>query len=195
LTIFAAFFDSVSNDRPYTAADFAKAFGVILSDGVIANEDGTLGFVLGGTNYTTVYAGKAVVQGHFIEVSGTEILTVPAGSYAGMIVLRVDITGTRSASLVVRTDQTPQQDSAAWEYPLYNVTVTNGVISALPVNVRAQGGAIAKPSANVVTWINDPNGVCLLIGSHNGNLYKLFLTSAQPSSVSTERRAWIQMDS
>jgi hypothetical protein len=195
VTINAYFFDSVNGDRKYTAADFGKAFGIILNDGVIANSDGSLGFVLGGTNYTTVYAGKAVVQGHFIELTGTEILTVPTGTYAGMIVLRVDFTTTRAASLAVRTDQNPQKDTSIWEYPLYNISVTNGVISTLPINLRAQGGAIAQTAPNVVTWTDDPNGVYLNIGTHGGKTYKLFLTSAQPAvGGTTERRAWIQMD-
>lgn len=181
----AYFFDSVNNDRPYSAADFAKAFGMILKDGVIAKDDGTLGFVLGGTNYTTVYDGKAVVQGHFIELTGTQVLTVPAGSYAGMIVLKVDITGSRTASLEVKTSQTAQQDSSLWEYPLYNVTVTNGVISTLPANLRAQGGAIAKTAANVVTWYNDPNGVVIVANNH-----EIFLTTATPANKA--KRVWIQ---
>lgn len=195
MTIYSYFYDSVDGDRPYSGADFAKAFNVILEDGIIAKEDGSLGFNLGAAPYTTVYDGKATVQGHFIELEGTEILTVPAGSYAGMIVLRVDITDTRKAILAVRTDQIPQQDNSIYEYPLYNVTVTNGVISSLPVNLRQQGGAVAKPAANVVTWANDPNGVFLNIGVHNGNTYKLFLTSATPGAGgTTERRAWIQTD-
>lgn len=196
MTIYSYFFDSVNNDRPYSGADFAKAFGIILKDGVIAEDDGTLGFVLGGTSYTTVYGGKATVQGHFIELEGTEVLTVPAGSYAGMIVLRVDITDTRTATLAVRTDQIPQQDNSIWEYPLYNISVTNGVISTLPINLRAQGGAVASPAANVITWQSDPNGIFANMGlmAGTGKPIKLFLTSAQPAASASEIRAWIQID-
>lgn len=186
LAIVSYFFDSTSEDpRVYSAADFAKAFGIILTDGVIANDDGTLGFVLGGTNYTTVYAGRAVVQGHFIELTGTEVLTVTGGTYEGMIVLRVDIAGARNTTLAIRTDRTPQKDNAIWEYPLYNISVTNGVISTLPVNVRAQGGAVAKTAANVPTWYPDPNGVVLKISNH-----EVFFTTAEPAKAA--KRIWIQ---
>ena len=195
MTINSYFYDSVNGDRKYTSSDFAKAFGLILSDGIIADyTTGALGISVSGTNFTTVNTGKAVVQGHFIEVSAAETLTVPTGTYAGMIVLRVDMATTRKASVAVRTDQIPQKDTSIWELPLYNVSVTNGVIGSV-TDLRTQGGAIAKTAPNVVTWTDDPNGVYLNIGTHGGKTYKLFLTSAQPAvGGTTERRAWIQMD-
>ena len=196
MTINSYFYDSVDNDRPYSASDFAKAFGIILSDGVIAKDDtGALGFDIGGTNYTTIYSGKATIQGHFVEIPDTEILTVPTGSYSGMVVIRVDFSDTRTASLVVRTDRVNQKDSAAWELPLYNVTVTNGIITSV-ANVRVQGGAIAKMAASTVSWGADPNGVylnCGLLGG-TGKPIKVFFTSAQPAASSTEIRAWFQID-
>lgn len=196
MAITSYFYDSTDTDpRPYSAVDFAKAFGMILTDGVIAEPDGTLGFVIGGTNYTTIYAGRAVIQGHFVEVTGTELLTIPAGTYSGMITIRVDKTDQRRATLNVRTDRTPEQNTAIWEYPLYNIEVTNGVIGSLPINVRAQGGAVAKTAANVVTWNDDPSGVYLNVGTHGGKTYKVFLTSNTPAVGGTnERRVWIQTD-
>ncbi len=164
---------------------------------MIAKDDsGALGLDMGGTGNTTIYAGKATVQGHFIEVDGTEILTVPAGSYSGMVVLRVDITTARTATLAIRTDQTPQQDSSIWELPLYNITVSNGAISAITSDLRVQGGAIAKMQPNMVTWSADPNGVYLHCGNYNGTgkEIQLFLTAAQPAASSTNPRAWIQID-
>jgi hypothetical protein len=189
MTINSYFYDSVNNDRPYSGADFARAFGIILSDGIIAKDDtGALGMDVGGTNYTTVYEGKATVQGHFVEVAAgtTQILTVPSGSYSGSIVLRVDITGTRAASLIVRTDQTPQKDSSAWELLLYTCTVSNGVITAV-TDKRVQGGAVAKPAANVPTYFYRDNGVYLQIGT-----YSIALTPAQPPT--SAKRVWIQVD-
>jgi hypothetical protein len=198
MTINSYFYDSVSNDRPYSAADFARAFGIILDDGVIPDTaNGTLGFTLGGTNFTTVAAGKATVQGHFVEIpeGSTEIITVPTGSYSGMMVIRIDITGARLASIAIRTDQTPQQDAAIWELPLYNLVVSNGVISSY-TDVRTQGGAIAKMAPDTVSWDADINGCVINCGlmSGNGKPIRLFLTSAQPAASSTEIRAWIQID-
>jgi hypothetical protein len=196
MTINSYFYDSVDNDRPYSAGDFAKAFGIILSDGVIQKDDtGALGFDIGGTNYTTIYAGKATIQGHFVEIPDTEILTVTGGTYSGMVVLRVDFVDTRTATLVVRTDRVNQKDASAWELPLYNVSVTNGVITAV-TDVRVQGGAVAKMAASTVSWGADPNGVylnCGLLGG-TGKPIKVFFTSAQPAASSTEIRAWFQID-
>jgi hypothetical protein len=186
MAINSYFYDSTDADpRPYSAADFAKAFGMILTDGVIAKTDGTLGFVIGGTNYTTIYDGRAVIQGHFVELTGTEVITVPPSSYAGLITIKVDMTDQRKASINVRTDRTPEQNAAVWEYPLYEITVTNGVISTLPLNVRAQGGAVAKTAANVPTWYPDPNGVVLKISNH-----EIFFTTAEPAKAA--KRIWIQ---
>jgi hypothetical protein len=195
MTITSYFYDSVAGDRPYSASDFAKAFNVILKTGVISSDDGSLGLDIGGTAYTTIYAGKATVEGHFVEVTDTELLTVPAGDYSGMIVLRIDKTGSRIATLSIRTDQTPQQDAAIYEMPLYNCTVANGVITAV-TDVRVQGGAVAKTSENVVTWTSDPNGVYLNLGRYGGvnKPITLFVTAAQPAASATEHRAWIQID-
>lgn len=197
MTINSYFYDSVNGDRPYSAGDFAKAFGMILTDGVIPNDPATndLGLDIGGTNFLTVYAGKAVVQGHFVEITGTETLTVPTGSYSGMVVLRLDITGARAASLAVRTDQVPQQDASIWELPLYNATVSSGVITAV-TDKRIQGGATAKTASNVVTWSSDPNGIYLNCGNYGGSgkPIQLFLTAAQPGASASQIRTWIQVE-
>ena len=195
MAINSYFYDSVNGDRPYSGADFAKAFGVITEDGVIAADaDDSLGFDLTAST-RTLTPGKAVVQGHFIDSTTSVVLPALTGSYAGMIVLRVNITDTRIATLEVRTDQIPQKDNAIWELPLYNITVSNGAITA-STDLRVQGGAIAKPAANVLTWQADPNGVFCNMGFMNGTgkPIKLFLTSAQPAASSTEIRAWIQID-
>lgn len=197
MTIYSYFYDSTEADpRPYSAADFARAFGMILTDGVISQDDGTLGFDIGGTNYTTIFAGRAVVQGHFVEVTGTEIIAVPAGTYSGMITIRVDMTDQRRATLNVRTDRAPEQNAAIWELPLYNISVTNGVISSLPSDTRVQGGAVSKTAANVATWQGDLNGVKVNLGKYNstGKPVVLFLTSAQPGASASEHRVWIQID-
>lgn len=196
MAINSYFYDSVNNDRPYSGADFAKAFGIICEDGVIISDpDGSMGFDMTGTGNTTITAGKAVVAGHFVENDANYIVTVPGGSYSGMVVIRVDIKDTRMASIVIRTDQIPQQDDAIYELPLHNVTVSNGAITAHS-DVRAQGGAIASLPSNAVTWQADPNGVSAYLGLMNGNgkPIRLFLTSAQPAASSTEIRAWIQID-
>jgi hypothetical protein len=102
-----------------------------------------------------------------------------------MITIKVDISDQRKATINVRTDRVPEQNAAVWEYPLYNISVTNGVISSLPTNVRAQGGAVAKTASNVPTWYPDPNGVVLKISNH-----EIFFTTAEPAKAA--KRIWIQ---
>jgi hypothetical protein len=197
MTINSYFFDSVSNDRPYSAQDFAKAFNTVMDTGVILQPDGTTGFDLGGTNLTTIYAGKAVIEGRFVEVvEGTqETLTVPDGSYSGMIVIRVDTLTARNAEIVVKTDQTPIKTESLYELPLYNCTVANGIITGA-TDLRLQGGAVAKMPASVVTWGTDNNGVYMNLGNYagTGKPVKLYLTSVQPAASTSEIRAWIQIE-
>ena len=195
MTINSYFYDSVNGDRPYSSGDFAKAFDTFMDTGVILQPDGTTGFDIGGTNFTTIYAGKAIVEGRFVEVPDTEILTVPAGSYSGMIVIRVDSSDARNAAIVVKTDQSPIQTSALYELPLYNCTVSNNIITAT-TDLRVQGGAVAKIPASVVSWGSDANGVFVNLGKYNGTgkPIKLYLTSVQPAASANEIRAWIQID-
>lgn len=186
MPIYSYFFDSVNNDRPYSGADFARAFGVITEDGVVAADtDDSLGFDLTAAT-RTVSPGKAVVQGHFIDSTENFVLPTLTGSYAGMIVIRVNITDTRTTTIEVRTDQIPQKDAAIYELPLYNITVSNGTITA-STDLRVQGGAIAKPASNVPTYFYRDNGVYLQIGT-----YSIALTPAQPPG--SAKRVWIQID-
>lgn len=113
-------------------------------------------------------------------------LVVPEGTYSGMIVLRLDILDARVASLEVRTDRTPQQDTAIWELPLYNCTVSNGVITST-TDLRVQGGAVAKIPDNIPTYTYKNNGVHLTLG-----VYEIALTPLQPPAQ--EKLVWIQVD-
>jgi hypothetical protein len=205
------FYDSVAGDRPYSASDFARAFDIGFETGVLIRENvgGTLGFDIGGTNYTTLYEGKAIIEGHFVEVTGSEILTVPTGTYAGQIVIQMDMDDTRDASVVVKTDQTPIQSTSFYELPLYNATVSDGIITAVE-DIRFQGGAVPNNHVHSIsdvsglqthidkalTWVADPNGVKCNMGkmAGTGKPIMLFLTSSQPSASSSEHRVWIQID-
>jgi hypothetical protein len=187
MAINSYFYDSVAGDRPYSGTDFAKAFNMIMDTGVILQDDGTTGFDIGGTNFTTIYAGKAVIEGHFVEITDTEILTVPPGSYSGMIAIRVDASDARTATLIIKTDQTPIQTDALYELPLYNCTVTNNIISAV-TDLRVQGGAVAKMPDNIpyFTW-DGAHGHTLFIGN-----YELCMWVDQPPAKAG--RIWIKTD-
>lgn len=211
MAISSFFYDSVNGDRPYSAKDFSTAFDIAFETGVLIRENvgGTLGFDIGGTNYTTIYEGKAIIEGHFVQVTGTETLIVPAGSYAGQVVIQLDIDDQRIAKIVVKQDRTPIQSPSFYELPLYDVTVTDGIITAV-TDIRFQGGAVPnnhnQPISTIdglqdhinkaITWTADSNGIRANMGKFagTGKPVVLFLTTAQPSATSTEHRVWIQID-
>ena len=211
MAINSYFYDSVNNDRPYSAKDFSTAFGMGFETGFLIRETqgGRFGFDIGGTNYTTIYEGRAIIEGHFVEITGTEIITVPSGSYSGQIVLRLDSDNARSASLVVKTDRSPIQTPSLFELPVYDVNVTNGTITGA-IDKRYQGGAVPNNHNHKTTeieglqglldktivWEADPNGIRAIMGKYagTGKPVVLFLTTARPSASSTEHRVWIQID-
>lgn len=187
MAINSYFYDSVAGDRPYSGADFARAFNIFLETGVILEDDGTTGFEVGGTNFTTISEGKATIEGHFVEVTGTEILTVPAGTYSGMIAIRVDAADSRAATLVVKTDQIAVESTDLYEMPLYNCTVANGIITGV-TDVRVIGGVKAVMPDNIPHYEWDgAHGYTLFIGN-----YELCMWLDQPPAKAG--RIWIQTD-
>jgi len=213
MTINSYFYDSVGGDRPYSAQDFARAFDIGFETGcfIRETEGGTYGFDIGGTNYTTIYEGKAVIQGIFVEipVGSVEILTVPAGTYSGQVVIRVDSNDARAASLIVKTDRNPTQTSTVYEYVLHDVSVVNNIITAVS-DKRYQGGAIPNNHNQDIStisglqgeldkktyWEADPNGVSLVVGKFagTGRPIRIFFTTANPGASDKEHRVWIQID-
>jgi hypothetical protein len=212
MAINSYFYDSaVGDERTYSAGDFANAFDIMLETGILIREaqGGSFGFDIGGTNFTTIYEGKAVIQGHLIELIGTEILTVPTGSYSGQVVIQMDAEGARKSTIIVKQDRTPIQSASFYELPLYDCTVVNGIITAV-TDKRYQGGAIPnnhnQPISTIdglqakldesVRWAADPNGVRAVIGKYagTGKQVVLFLTTARPAAVDSEHRVWIQID-
>lgn len=144
MAINAYFFDSIAGDRTYSAGDFADAFNTFLQTGVVPDETGYYGLTVTGAQYDILNPGKAVIEGHFVDVPTSESITdIPVGTYDGMIVLRLDTTGDRNCTVRVRNDRIPQQDPSVWELPLYNVVVTNGVITSA-TDIRTGGGALAQ---------------------------------------------------
>jgi hypothetical protein len=211
VAISSYFYDSVNGDRPYSAQAFAKAFDIAFETGVLIRESvgGTFGFDIGGTNYTTLYEGKAIIEGHFVEITGTEILTVPTGTYNGQVVIQMDFDDTRMAKVVVKENRVPINSTTFYELPLWDVTVTSGIITAV-ADKRYQGGAVPNNHTHGIadisglqtqidkslTWVADPNGVKCTMGKFNGTgkPVVLFLTTANPGASASEHRVWIQID-
>jgi hypothetical protein len=198
MAIKSYFYDSINEDRKYSAEDFAKAFGVVMETGFLIRETlgGRFGFDIGGTNFTTLYAGKAVVQGRLVELVGTETVVVPSGSYSGQIVLRVDFVTMREATIVCKNVRAPIQTDTMYELPIYDVVVENGVIKSA-ADLRYQGGCVPnnhnhkleelEGSSSAVTWFARDNGVYLQVGD-----YSIALTPQQPPY--SAKRVWIQTD-
>lgn len=211
MAISSYFYDSVNGDKPYSAADFARAFDIAFETGILIRENvgGTLGFDIGGTNFTTIYEGKAIIEGHFVEVTGIETLVVPSGDYSGQVVIQMDMDDERVARLVVKQDQTPLQSASFYELPLYNVVVASGIITNV-TDIRFQGGAVPNNHNHIIsdigglqsqidkslTWLADPNGVRCTMGKYagSGKPVVLFLTTANPGASASEHRVWIQID-
>lgn len=220
MAINSYFFDSVAGDeRLYSAGDFANAFDIGFETGFFINEiaGGTYGFDIGGVNYTTIYEGKAIIEGRFVEIpiGSTETLIVPTGTYNGQIVIRVDAVDARTATIVIKADRNPVQTPTLFELPLYDCDVTNGVITGV-ADLRFQGGAIPNnhnqpistviglqaaldakaDDSNTVIWEADPNGVSMVVGQYagTGKAIRLFLTTEQPAASTQEHRVWIQID-
>lgn len=201
MAINSYFYDSTVDDpRTYSAADFAKAFGIGFETGFLIREKagGRFGFDLGGDNMTTIYEGRAIVQGHFVEVTGIETLQPPAGTYSGQVVIRVDFDAERKASLVVKTNRTPTQTASMYELPIYDVAVANGAITGVTTDLRYQGGAVPNNHNHdeMVKWESTTNGIRAIMGKHSGtgkNIV-LYMTTTQPAASDGEHRVWIQID-
>ena len=211
MPIYSYFYDSYNNDRPYSAKDFTRAFDIAFETGFLIRETvgHTFGFDIGGTNLTTVYEGKAVIEGHFIELEGTETLVVPGGTYDGMVVIQLDIEGSRTAQLAVKANRTPIQTKSFYELPVYDAIVKNGIITGV-YDKRYQGGAIPNNHTHnqshvnglpeildrMVEWRSDGNGVRAIMGKYagTGKPVVLYLTSSRPAASAAEHRVWIQID-
>jgi hypothetical protein len=211
MPIYSYFYDSDNNDRPYSAKDFTRAFDIAFETGFLIRETvgHTFGFDIGGTNLTTIYEGKAIIEGHFIELEGVEIISVPAGTYDGQVVLQLDVENNRQVKIVMKKDRTPIQTASFYELPIYDAIVVNGINTGV-YDKRYQGGAIPNnhthnPShinsleetlESMVTWKSDGNGVRATMGKFagTGKPVVLYLSTVRPAASSSEIRVWIQID-
>jgi hypothetical protein len=211
MPIYSYFYDSSNNDRPYSAKDFTRAFDIAFETGFLIRETvgGTFGFDIGGSNLTTIYEGKAIIEGHFIELEGIETISVPAGTYDGQVVLQLDVENERKAKIIMKTNRTPIQTPSFYELPIYDAIVKNGVNTGV-YDKRYQGGAIPNNHVHktsdvtglvgaldqMVSWKSDGNGVSVQVGrfAGTGKPIVLYLSSVRPAPSATEIRAWIQID-
>lgn len=151
------FFNSVAGDRAYSARDLEKTFNLIISDGIIANENG-LSESLKVKYYSNlqlrVVAGNGIFGGHWMEMNADEIITIPTPhtqyTRIDSVVVRVDedsrtisleyIQGTPSASPQAPTIQ---RSESVKEYRLANISVAANTTSVTQSNITD-----TRPSAD-----------------------------------------------
>lgn len=183
MAINAYFFDSTDTDpRKYSAMDFAKAFGIILKDGVIIGSEPTIDI-----SAMTISPMKATVQGHFIEITDLEYFYV-SGTFEGQVVLRLDPISARNVYVAVREDRTPTQiDEGLFEYPLYNISVTEGVINSASAVYNFGGASVEMPS-DLVTYDEMNTAIQNALASYvtQGSLTNTLKNYSTPSSVDSQ---------
>ena len=131
---------------------------------VINGVGGNLAPSLAGTNLT-VQPGAAWIDGHYAELTGSQVLTVTAN---GLVVIRFD-PAANTADLVYRDAATTpnQSPTGQWELPVAKI-----VASALQ-DVRAigtQGGLTFATQFGLGLWANPPNGA-IAVTLDNGWLW------------------------
>lgn len=132
------FFNSVNGDRKYNADDMTRPYRLIVSDGIIANQNGQISDSLkvkyAGGRQVKVISGNGMFGGHWLEMTADEILNVPTPhtqyTRIDAVIIRVDedlrtlslkyIQGTPNASPVAPT---MQRSNTIKDYRLANITV------------------------------------------------------------------------
>lgn len=151
------FFDSVNGDRKYNADSFNEFFNGIISDtGVYKKSGGGLKVVPSDGLAVNVSTGKARINQHFVNIKGTETLTLPTSDVANgrydAVILRYDETK-RSITLGILTG-TPSSNPA---YP--SITRTEGTFDICLAYVYVGAGATSIVESNIMDKRED-TGVC-----------------------------------
>lgn len=154
------FFDSISADRPYAAADYAALIGALTkNNGVVYGYKDALAVTAASPAAMSVNVGlgAAFIQGYMLEVHTlAESLTVAAADATNpridRIVVRLNLAQVgRTVSLAVKTG-TPaaspvapilQQDATIWEISLAQVLVGAGATTITAANITDERSYVA----------------------------------------------------
>lgn len=155
------FFNSVNKDRLYNASDMEKVFNLIVSNGIIANENGLSDSLkvkssqtIDGEIQLKVCAGNGIFGGHWMEMTADEILIVPTPhtqyERIDSIVVRVDETE-RNITLkylqgeAAESPAAPsiQRSNTIKEYRLANISVAANTTAITQSNITD-----TRPSAD-----------------------------------------------
>ena len=155
------FFNSVNKDRLYNASDMEKVFNLIVSNGIIANENGLSDSLKVKYNQTIdgeiqlkVCAGNGIFGGHWMEMTADEILIVPTPhtqyERIDSIVIRVDETERNITLKYLQGEaaENPvapsiQRSNTIKEYRLANISVAANTTAITQSNITD-----TRPSAD-----------------------------------------------
>ena len=89
---------------------------------------------------TTIYEGKAIIEGNFIELEESKHL-VRSGTYDGKVNFQLDVENNRKVKIGYEKNRTRIQTESFYELPIYDAIVVNGINTGV-YDKRYQGGAI-----------------------------------------------------
>ena len=163
----SSFFNSVSGDRTYQAADWASYFGSIIGNGVFPLPSTNLQVMAGEGMNVTVKAGKAWINGYFYN--NTSDLALAIGTADGVlnridrIVVRWDLTNRvisiqKKSSGYSASPTAPalQRDADIYELTIADIFVAAGATSIAGGNITDQrlNTSLCGVVAGVVTQID-----------------------------------------
>lgn len=161
MSITFGFFDSIDGDRKYSADDFTRFLGNLVSDGVIASPSNGLQVQANEGMTVKVTAGWAYIQGHYVHNDTDLYLTLDASDIVrnrcDRIVVRliraerrIEIAVKKGESLEVGNPYLPalQRDADIWELSLAYVFVYAN-------STEITQGLIAdeRPDTSVCGWV------------------------------------------
>ncbi|EQB20041.1 hypothetical protein UNSWDHB_2627 [Dehalobacter sp. UNSWDHB] len=163
----SSFFNSVSGDRTYQAADWASYFGSIIGNGVFPLPSTNLQVMAGEGMNVTVKAGKAWINGYFYN--NTSDLALAIGTADGVlnridrIVIRWDLTNRvisvqKKSSGYSASPTAPalQRDADIYELAIADIYVAAGATAIAGGNITDQrlNTSLCGVVAGVVTQID-----------------------------------------
>lgn len=161
----SGFFDSINEDRPYTATDVGSLFHGIIADGVISGYGG--GMVVSELNPTGmgifVNTGKAWCHNSFITVVTPETIVVPDADWAhpriDTIAVDFDSSNAARANTIVLIQGTPDSNpvpatliddanAGHYQHPLARISVGAGVTEITQSDITNTVGTSECPFAS-----------------------------------------------
>lgn len=138
------FFDSVDGDRKYSAEDIGRYLHGLVSSGVYADTADAMQVLAGNGMAVRVLPGRAMLDGHFMEITSEETVTLsPSGSKQRFDAIVARLDKTRRLCEIAVLEGTPS-NMPARPLPKRTETVKEYILAYVHVDALA----------NVVTQVN-----------------------------------------